>query len=235
MKRDPWFVPALPAVGRLATATVTDVADPDRLGRVKLKLHAFDDDAGDHGWARVVQPIAGDGYGAFLVPNVDDEVLVGFVGDDARQMLVLGSLWHGGAAPPDDAAGSTAGGETTVWQIAARAGSRVHIEEQSGGSSRTLQLRVGGDSSRLHIDLKNEGVETIDVVCGNHTIKLDAAGVEVRSSGTVKVQATTVEITASSVTVDAPMARFSGMVRCEVLQASSVISSSYTPGAGNVW
>jgi len=235
MKRDAWFTPVAPAVARLATATVTDVADPDRLGRVKVKLHTFDDDAGDHGWARVAQPIAGAGYGAFLVPNVDDEVLVGFVGGDTRQMVVLGSFWHGGAKPPDDAAGSTSGGETTVWQVAARAGSRLQIEEKAGGSGKTVQLRVGGTDSQLHIDLKNEGVETIDIVCGSHSIKLNSSGVEVQTSGTTKVQASQVEVTAASVIVNAASARFSGVVQCQVLQASSVISSSYTPGAGNIW
>jgi len=37
------------------------------------------------------------------------------------------------------------------------------------------------------------------------------------------------------VTVDAALAKFSGIVKCEVLQATSVISTSYTPGAGNIW
>jgi hypothetical protein len=37
------------------------------------------------------------------------------------------------------------------------------------------------------------------------------------------------------VTVDAAMARFSGIVKCETLISTSVISTSYTPGAGNIW
>jgi hypothetical protein len=37
------------------------------------------------------------------------------------------------------------------------------------------------------------------------------------------------------VTVDAAMAKFSGVVKCEVLIATSVVGTSYTPGAGNVW
>jgi hypothetical protein len=34
--------------------------------------------------------------------------------------------------------------------------------------------------------------------------------------------------------VDAGMARFSGVVQCDTLIANSVVSSSYTPGAGNL-
>ena len=45
----------------------------------------------------------------------------------------------------------------------------------------------------------------------------------------------TVEVSAGMVTVDAAMARFSGIVKCETLISTSVISTSYTPGAGNIW
>jgi hypothetical protein len=49
------------------------------------------------------------------------------------------------------------------------------------------------------------------------------------------VQATNVEVTAGTVDVNAAMSKFSGIVKCDVLQATTVISSTYTPGAGNVW
>jgi hypothetical protein len=37
------------------------------------------------------------------------------------------------------------------------------------------------------------------------------------------------------VTVDAGMAKFSGVIQADTLIAKSVVSSSYTPGVGNVW
>ena len=37
------------------------------------------------------------------------------------------------------------------------------------------------------------------------------------------------------VTVNAGMAKFSGVVQCDTLMSNSVISASYSPGAGNVW
>ena len=42
-------------------------------------------------------------------------------------------------------------------------------------------------------------------------------------------------VSAGMVKVDAAMSKFSGIVKCDVLQTNSVISSSYTPGAGNIW
>ena len=45
----------------------------------------------------------------------------------------------------------------------------------------------------------------------------------------------TVEVTASMVKVSAGMSQFSGVVQCDTLITNSVVSASYTPGAGNVW
>ena len=53
--------------------------------------------------------------------------------------------------------------------------------------------------------------------------------------GTVKVKAATVDVTAGTVKVNTAMATFSGVVKCEVLKATAVVSTSYTPGAGNIW
>ena len=45
-------------------------------------------------------PDAGDGYGAVFVPDVGQEVLVGFVDGDPATPVVLGSLYNGSQQPP---------------------------------------------------------------------------------------------------------------------------------------
>jgi hypothetical protein len=62
-----------------------------------------------------------------------------------------------------------------------------------------------------------------------------AAGVVRTSASTVEVRASTVKLEASMVTVDAGMTKCSGVLQCSTLVADSVVASSYTPGAGNVW
>ena len=54
-------------------------------------------------------------------------------------------------------------------------------------------------------------------------------------SAKVKVNASQVEVSAGMVKVDAAMSKFSGIVQCDTLISNAVISSSYTPGAGNIW
>ena len=51
----------------------------------------------------------------------------------------------------------------------------------------------------------------------------------------VTVNASTVAVSASMVTVDAAMSKFSGVIKCDTLITNSVVSTSYTPGAGNIW
>lgn len=70
---------------------VTNVADPDKLGRVKIALPWLSPDY-ESDWARVVQVGAGPRSGALFLPEVGDEVLVGFEFGDARRPYVLGGL-----------------------------------------------------------------------------------------------------------------------------------------------
>ena len=49
------------------------------------------------------------------------------------------------------------------------------------------------------------------------------------------VNAAQVAVSAGMVTVDAGMSRFSGVVQCDTLISNTVISATYTPGAGNIW
>jgi hypothetical protein len=51
----------------------------------------------------------------------------------------------------------------------------------------------------------------------------------------IALTAPVIKLTAAMVKVNASMAKFSGIVKCQTLITNSVVSSSYTPGAGNIW
>lgn len=82
----------------LAIAIVTGNADPEKMGRVKLKFPWMDDNYESH-WARVVQLGAGPQSGAVFLPEVGDEVLVGFEHGDFRFPYVIGGLYNGRDKP----------------------------------------------------------------------------------------------------------------------------------------
>ena len=55
---------------------VTNLDDPESLGRVRVRLPNFDNQTTF--WARVASPMAGSRRGMFFRPDVDDEVLICF-------------------------------------------------------------------------------------------------------------------------------------------------------------
>ena len=62
-----------------------------------------------------------------------------------------------------------------------------------------------------------------------------AAGITINASAKVTINASNVAVSAGMVTVDAGLSRFSGVVQADTVISNSVISASYTPGAGNIW
>jgi hypothetical protein len=64
---------------------------------------------------------------------------------------------------------------------------------------------------------------------------LESSGVTVTASAKVKISASTMEISAGMLTVNAGMSKFSGVVKADTVITNSVVSASYTPGAGNIW
>jgi len=61
------------------------------------------------------------------------------------------------------------------------------------------------------------------------------SGVTITTSASIELQTDSLTVSASSVTVNAATSQFSGVVQCDTLIADTVVGTSYTPGAGNIW
>ena len=212
----------------VAPATVSDIQDPDGQGRVKIKLAWSPDGAGGQGyeaWARMATLFAGKDRGSWFIPDVDDEVLVAFEHGDPRRPYVLGGLWNGQDSPPESMASGN-----NLKVIRSRNGVKVTLDDSDG--QETLKLETPGGQK---LTLKDgPGAVTIEDSNGN-SIKLETAGITVTASAKVTVNASQVAVSAGMVKVDAGMSTFSGVVKCDTLISNTVISSTYTPGAGNIW
>jgi uncharacterized protein involved in type VI secretion and phage assembly len=209
-------------------AKVVSVADPQNLARVQIRLLTVDGDGAADIWARVAVPFAGAGRGALFIPDVDDEVLVTFLAGDTRYPIVIGGLWNGGATPPEQFGGD----RVDRWTITGKAGTRIAIVEATDGSAKIEFKTPNGVSGTLTDEAG--GSITFEDTSGT-SLTIDAQGISLQTPAKVKIQASQVEVSAGMVKVDAGMSTFSGVVKCDVLQASTVISATYTPGAGNIW
>ena len=213
----------------VVVGVVSDIKDPDGQGRVKIKLPWLPDGDGAEyqWWARVATLMAGSSRGTWFVPDVDDEVLVAFEHGDPRFPYVVGALWNGKDQPPLSMDGA---GNNYKKQICSRNGVKVTLDDQDGQETLTLET-PGGQKLTLK---DGPGSATLEDSNGN-SIKLESAGITVTASAKVTVNASSVAVSAGMVTVDAGMSKFSGVVQCDTLISNSVVSSSYTPGAGNIW
>ncbi|MCK5087813.1 MAG: type VI secretion system tip protein VgrG, partial [Melioribacteraceae bacterium] len=78
-------------------------SDPDGENRVLVRIPIIDNE--NNGlWARVATLDAGDNRGSFFLPEIGDEVIIGFVNDDPRDPVVLGMLNSSAKPAPVEAA-----------------------------------------------------------------------------------------------------------------------------------
>lgn len=204
----------------LYPALVTDIVDPDRLGRVEVSLpHLGSEDAGVRHWATLLTPYADDNEGFCAYPSVGSQVVVGFEAGDPNRAYVLGSCWNGVESPPTPA---TRQNDLKVWRT--RSGSMLEFDDSPGGVKVSLTTATG---HKLVLD------------DGDHEIRLQHAGgfgITLEASGGIFIQGMApVTIHAPTLDVHATTATFDGLVKCSTLITESVTSPLYTPGAGNMW
>lgn len=165
--------------------------DPQGEERIRVKLMGSDTTAI---WARVAVPYAGDGRGLVFMPEVGDEVIVGFMGGNPSEAVVLGSL-HGSAAPPP----CEKSDDNDIKTIVTREGVRIEFDDKKkqvvidtpGGNS----IKVSDDEKSVLIQDQNGNKLTLS----SDGIVLDSAkDVAVKAKGDVNIEGTNVNLKANA-------------------------------------
>lgn len=170
----------------VARGVVTDNRDPDGLGRVRVQLGWQAQDSGY--WARTAAPMSGSGYGAWFLPEVGDEVLVGAENGDPASLYVLGMLWNGKARPP---AGNEDGGNN-LRLIKSRSGHQLLFDDTEG--SQVLELKLA-DGKRVTLD--KGGVAIHDAQGNTILIKSGSSEIAITSKARLALKAGQVSIEAA--------------------------------------
>ena len=80
------------------------------------------------------------------------------------------------------------------------------------------------------------GVDSSNLLDSNgNSLKLEASGITLNASAKITISGSLIELSAGAVTVNAGFSRFNGVAQADTVISTSVVSSSYTPGAGNIW
>ena len=182
-------------------------------GKVLVELLSMDDGQREDDnpkaeaiWARVAVPFAGNKRGAFLMPDVRDEVVVTFINGDPRAAVVIGTLWNGQQEVPE-----TIDDEVDRWSLVGKKGTRFAIVEENEPE---ISLTTPGG---VKIVMSDEGGGKIELKAGPTTVTMDSQGMSI-STSSLNTTAGEAECTAATYKVNTPEAKFSAMVDCQLLK-----------------
>ncbi len=184
----------LPAIKGLHIGIVTQLEDdPDGDDRILVKLPIISSD--EEGiWCRLATLDAGDSRGSIFRPEIEDEVIVGFINEDPNDAVVLGML-HSSAKPspipPSD--------DNHEKGFITRSEMKLIFDDDK--KSVTIETPAGKivtldeDAGEIRIEDDNSNIITID----SAGIAMESAGdISIKASGDVSIEGTNVNVTANA-------------------------------------
>jgi phage baseplate assembly protein gpV len=200
----------------IAIAKVTGRMDD---GRYELRFLSMGGDA-PSAPARMMMPNAGNKRGMYWMPEIGDEVVVGFENGDSNAPIILGALYNAESPTPDQAKPS---GDNNVRTIVSRSGHEITLDDSPGSGKIKLKTK---DGRSLTLDDTPPGkivLETplglaieLDDATGTITlkaplgIKLEAPLLELHGSPDPKIGA--IQMQAAAITLATAAASASGNV-----------------------
>jgi uncharacterized protein involved in type VI secretion and phage assembly len=189
-------------ISGMQVGIVTDNNDPEKHYRVKIRYPALDNGGKQGGeqsyWARMATVGAGKDRGIFFLPEVNDEVVVGFLDGDMQHPVVLGALWN--KEQPVYENNDAWGGANNKRTFKSRSGHFLEFDDTDGAMKVTLKTQKG------HVVCLDDDGGTIDIKTsdGSHWGKFDEGGkVTLSTSGDMLIDVTgTLQVNANEINTD---------------------------------
>lgn len=186
---------------------VTSNNDPNKRGRVRVRYPGVSSDT-ESDWARVVTVGGGKDRGAVWIPEVDDEVLVGFEGGDARRPVVIGGLYGEASTIPDT---QIEDGKVQSRAMTSRLGHMIAFLDGTAMDKQAIQLVLAGKQHAVHLGKDKLTVQVpsgtpVEVTAGATSVKFSGSGditvqgvnVTVKADNALKLQGAQVSIQADA-------------------------------------
>jgi Rhs element Vgr protein len=167
-----------PAINGLHTGIVTQLQD-DPAGEERIRVRVPLINAADDGiWSRVATLDAGANRGSFFLPEINDEVIVGFINDDPHEPVILGMLHSSNKPAP-----LPASDDNHEKGLVTRSGMKVIFNDDK--SSLTIETPAG---KQVVID-DDSGKIVLTDETGN-TVTMNSDGIVLESPGKISLKAT---------------------------------------------
>ena len=196
----------------------------DEYGRVKVRFFwdhatgADDENSGDENrscWIRVVQSLAGPGWGTLFLPRVGNEVIVDFLEGDPDRPIITGQVYHATHRPPyqlpeektksvvKTCSSPDGDGFNEIRFEDRKDNEQLFIHAQKDYELRVLNDRVGWIGNEDHQIIAMDKLEKVDgdkhlTIAGDHnekvggTLSLETAtDVQTKAGGKHGLEATT--------------------------------------------
>ena len=128
----PYYQSDLFPVSAVQRAKVMDNQDPEKLGRIRVQFLWQEEQDPNlmTPWIRIAQPHGGGDKGFYFIPEIDEEVMVGFENGNAEKPYVVATLYHGKEQRPDTAWYSDG---NDIKAIRTRNGHTIEIHDEGSG------------------------------------------------------------------------------------------------------
>jgi uncharacterized protein involved in type VI secretion and phage assembly len=198
-----------PGINGLQIATVKQIdQDPDGQTRVLVEAQMINP-SGDGIWARFATPYATKNAGIFFVPEIGDEVVLGFLNDDPSFPIILGSLYNSDAHSPPYAADAA----NTNKAIVSKSQVKISIDD----TKKILQFETPGG----HIITMSDDSTSITITDSNkNQIKMSSSGIDISSCKDLNISA------ANNISIQAKAGSFSMQAATSMSQKALSISAN---------
>lgn len=223
-------------------AVVTKIAEDGdanaigNAGEVKVKMPWLGDSTESH-WLRVVTVGAGKDRGLFVLPEIDDEVLVVFEQGDARRGYVLGGLYNGQDQPRPTQSDAVDGGKVEKRSFTTRINSRLLFDDTGGKEA--VELAAGTENFVLRFE-QSKGLTVTNTGSGNVitltadgdiTVESKTGGLNLKAQNDIVISSAAGKISLSAsagdITGDAMNVKLNGSIGAELKgNATAKVESS---------
>ena len=180
----------IPSVNGLQIGVVTNIhEDPDGEERIKVRLPIIDSE-NEGVWARLATLDAAQDRGWVFRPEIEDEVIVGFLNDDPRDPVILGSLFSSAKAsplPPEE--------ENKQKGVVTRSGMKLVFDDDK------VSVTIETPNGNTVVISDDEGsINIVDENSNKFTLSFDgitlesAADINIKASGDINLEGVNINL-----------------------------------------